>query len=621
MLNSIAKWIWINKNPQPEEYVFFEKNFTFSGKNTIVKIAGETDYILYINGIVASFGQFDGFPTEKYYDEIDITDLCSIGENKLGVTVRYEGTDSFSCIEDGAGLIFTVEDDKLLAYSDEDTLCGVDNRYVQHNCRFITAQLGFASTMKNGDFKADKPSVVIDRCLNLKKSPVKRHEILPFAKAEVVNGKENIYDLGRETVGYIYLKAKAEKPSTIKVAYGEHIDDGNVRYKIGPRDFSLDFQLDKGDNEFTQYFIKVAGRYFEIFAEDGVEVETIGLVPVIYPVTEKKTTLTGLDKKIYDTSVRTLRLCMGNHYEDCPWREQALYVLDSRNQMLCGYYAFEETDYPRENLLLMQKSVREDGLFELVSPAVNTPAIPFFSVMYPVAVFEYIKYTGDKTILVEVMPQMLGIMENFKSRIDENGLIREFKLPYWNFYEWSKGYVDPPEPDDVDPEVSKYHLILNCAFLYSYERFKPLCDMANVQFSIDVEAMKKAINKEFLDEKTGLYYLYKDEKEPLYTQLGNAFALLVGLGDQRNVDAIKEKDKLVPATLSMLAYIYDALLAYSKDEKDYILNDIRENYSYMLNAGATTFWETINGQKDFENAGSLCHGWSAIPIYYYNILS
>ena len=60
MLNSMAKWIWENKNPQIEEYVFFEEKFNFSGKKTVVKIAGETDYILYINGKVASFGQFDG---------------------------------------------------------------------------------------------------------------------------------------------------------------------------------------------------------------------------------------------------------------------------------------------------------------------------------------------------------------------------------------------------------------------------------------------------------------------------------------------------------------------------------------------------------------------------------
>ena len=36
--------------------------------------------------------------------------------------------------------------------------------------------------------------------------------------------------------------------------------------------------------------------------------------------------------------------------------------------------------------------------------------------------------------------------------------------------------------------------------------------------------------------------------------------------------------------------------------------------------GATTVWETIEGSEDFSDAGSLCHGWSALPIYYYETL-
>jgi hypothetical protein len=40
----------------------------------------------------------------------------------------------------------------------------------------------------------------------------------------------------------------------------------------------------------------------------------------------------------------------------------------------------------------------------------------------------------------------------------------------------------------------------------------------------------------------------------------------------------------------------------------------------MLDTGTTTFWETMGGWKTFENAGSLCHGWSAMPIYYYHKL-
>ena len=70
----------------------------------------------------------------------------------------------------------------------------------------------------------------------------------------------------------------------------------------------------------------------------------------------------------------------------------------------------------------------------------------------------------------------------------------------------------------------------------------------------------------------------------------------------------------------MNAYFYDALLTFGDSYKDYIISDIEEKYSYMLSCGATTFWETIKGWHDFRNAGSLCHGWSALPIYYFDKL-
>ena len=41
------------------------------------------------------------------------------------------------------------------------------------------------------------------------------------------------------------------------------------------------------------------------------------------------------------------------------------------------------------------------------------------------------------------------------------------------------------------------------------------------------------------------------------------------------------------------------------------------DWGHMLQHGATTFWETLKGAWDFDRAGSLCHGWSAIPLYLY----
>ena len=78
---------------------------------------------------------------------------------------------------------------------------------------------------------------------------------------------------------------------------------------------------------------------------------------------------------------------------------------------------------------------------------------------------------------------------------------------------------------------------------------------------------------------------------------------------------------MTPVSLSMRCFLSDALIAV--DKKRYtpiILEQIEKLYVPMLEFGSTTVWETEIGQSDFDNAGSLCHGWSAIPIYYYHTL-
>jgi hypothetical protein len=80
------------------------------------------------------------------------------------------------------------------------------------------------------------------------------------------------------------------------------------------------------------------------------------------------------------------------------------------------------------------------------------------------------------------------------------------------------------------------------------------------------------------------------------------------------------KKELVSCSLSMKCFVYDALILTDKEKyKDFILNDIREAYTPMIKTG--TVWETVDGKDAFDGAGSLCHGWSSTPIYYYNILN
>ena len=611
MMHGDARWIWISDQARPNEYAVFEGRFHYDGGGARFAVAAETDYILWINGELASFGQFAGFPREKYYDEVEISPLCVPGENVYTLTVRYEGVNSATHIDDGPGVIFSLTvAGKPIAWSGGHTLGGLDGRYIQHQTRLITGQLGLTSGMRSGTYQADLPCVLVEKTYNLKKRPVKKTVLQPFVPGKPCVPGGRLYDLGREEAGYLRITVRSPECYRFQVAYGEHIADGGVRARIGDREFTMDFETEAGEQTFFQLFLRVAARYLEVYAPDDLEILSIGIVPELYPLTEKPIDLQGLHRQIYDTCVRTLRLCMNTHYEDCPWREQALYVMDSRNQMLCGYYAFEQTEFQRENLALIAKGTRPDGFLELTYPAVNTPAIPFFSLMYPVAVHEYILHTGDISILAETMPTMLGFMRKLPGLLDERGLLREFGQPYWNFYEWSEG--------SDGNGTTGYHLILNCAAVHACTHFQALCHMAGITFDVDLDRTKNAITETFFDTETGLFYL--DPAHRVCSQLGNAFALLIGLGDERTVTAVKECRNMIPATLSMQTFVYDALLLRDRDPGAFILADIAQNYGEMLRCGATSFWETLEGQSAFGNAGSLCHGWSAMPVYYYRIL-
>jgi hypothetical protein len=171
----------------------------------------------------------------------------------------------------------------------------------------------------------------------------------------------------------------------------------------------------------------------------------------------------SLLQKIYDVSVNTLKKCMHEHYEDCPWREQAMYALDSRNQMLCGYYAFKGYGYQKENLLFISKGQREDGLLSLCFPTGIDIPIPFFSLVYLLQVRDYVQHSYDYAVLDELRPVLDRIINAFESRIDKNGLIPNFPYPYWNFYEWAEESNNESEitRKSDEPYKLQYDIILN----------------------------------------------------------------------------------------------------------------------------------------------------------------
>ena len=687
-----AKWIWCKNGQSPDLYVNFIKEFE-SGEKATLKIAADSNYTVYINGRLAAFGQYADYPDFKVFDTVDISEFIKPGKNTFAAVVWYFGAPFFTYKPGNAGLIYEIESDgKIAAKSDGETYSRRAKDYISGMCHAISGQLGFsyhydfkgATNWVEPDGERDgfEPSVTVDGIsYDFTPRPIKKlimrerksakmtmqgtfeypeervntqtdmqHAALSFYfPHEIGKGstsfpfefeaKKDIFfivDLGAETAGFLDFDITVPEDADMEVGYGEHLVDGRCRTSI--RDFTADFKLKAGRNVFLNTFRRFGCRYLQFFIHaNKARVDYAGLRPTEYPVNIKKPELSNLLRNtIYEVCENTLLQCMHEHYEDCPWREQSLYTMDSRNQMLCGYYAFKEYEFPRACLKLISLGMRDDGILSLCYPAGADYPIPSFSLMYFIQMREYIDYSRDKSLAKEVYPVLQRLMKTFVDRIGDNGLCRNFEDSavgaIWNFYEWSDTMTGGGKesktayeaPLNADLSLALQNLAAICAYIGK--------DADGMKYAETAFSINRAIKENFYNEKTKLFNSFDNRDFDKYSVLTNALCLLCGAAedvDKTVILQILEKNggevdgaAVIPNTLSMNSFRFDALLKVDgKKYKDVILNELDRDYLYMLRAGATSFWETINGDFDFGYAGSLCHGWSALPIYYYEILN
>ncbi len=612
----IAKWVWLKDETESVDfYVDFKQTFDCKKyKNVTLNVSCDSSFSAFVNGKIAGFSYCADFPNYKLYDSYDVTKLIK-KNNEITFTVWHFGADSQTYINSTAGLWFEIlGDGEVIAVSGSDTLCRKNNRYKNGYCKNITTQLGFSFY-----YDARALEEQFGSCEIIEKSvPTKRMQ-KPLRLNKRLKCKysisENVItvDLGSEIAGYVDFDFISEGEQLLTVSWGEHLVDGKVLRKINGRDFSFEYYAVSGKNVFKNFLRRLAGRYLQIEFSAPIKIKYLGLLPVEYPIKTIPRKFSPRRQKIYDVAVNTLKMCMHEHYEDCPWREQALYALDSRNQMLYGYYAFSTTEYPRSNLVLLSKGLRSDGLLSINSPGGIDIPIPFFSLAYVLAISEYITYTGDRTILSEVGHVLTSIIETFNSKVGKNGLIPTFKHPYWNFYEWTEGNDRAGEISraPTDAYTIDYDLTMNAFYVFVVNKYNEV-----VGGNYDTQSIKTAIHENLYNESEGLYKNSVGDER--FSQLGNSISALIGL--KVSIEKLRACENMTKASISMSPFLYDALLCADQANCDFVLQDIDTRCGAMVDSGSTTLWETDLGWRDFNNAGSLCHGWSALPVYYYNVL-
>ncbi len=632
-----------------------------------MRIAADSHYAVYVNGEYVYASQYADYDFERVYDEIDISAYVRSGENELLVKAYCALTDSSVYRRGNPYIAFEVaQGERILAYSNEKTLCAPDNNYVSGETDFITMQMGYTfsydATRPLLQYKYASPTDMpakfsrrpIKQCVMGERKPSKliakgayierrdrarsvgeRMSDAFMARCDESDMPDNadgqyfIYDLGENDTGLLDVGFYVSEPCEALIGWGEHLDDMRVRAHVGGRNFCAMYKAQAGENRFFHPFRRIGARYIQInIASRNAQISYAGLRPVTYPVPEGAgiDMRDGLHQRIYSACRRTLLLCMHEHYEDCPWREQALYAMDSRNQILAGYYVFGEYEFARASLDLLAKSIRADGLLELCAPARVSVDIPSFSYMFAVALWEYLLHSKDSAFARETLPVAKTIVETALSRRNADGLVPRYAgKGMWNFYEWTDG-LDGHLGDGFDADESRVDAPLNAFLILAVSALKNIHDALGdraeaLRLDNIANDMRKSLNRVFFDDERHIYYSYA-QNGGRYGEYELTQALCVyarACPDEYLKQALRRltDGSLTEVTLAYSIFKYEALLLSADEFGEYVARDIEKLWGGMLLKGATTFWETIKGGDDFDGAGSLCHGWSAVPAYLY----
>jgi hypothetical protein len=327
----------------------------------------------------------------------------------------------------------------------------------------------------------------------------------------------------------------------------------------------------------------------------------------------------------------TQRAGTSHHYEDCPVREQALWIMDMRVMALVNTYLFHNPELTAKCLHQSFVLQNPNGSVPATGPRGNDCYHPDFMMHLVATLREHYQHTGDLASAAALLPAARRVavyLEGF--RADTGLLDTELGLPApfldWNFQIEKRGQTT----------------VLNALykrFLEDMSALETLCgDPASAhRFCGEAGMVGSAINRHLFWEARGVYRdaIHRGVPVPLVSLQANLAALYAGLVPPSRIDALLETiwespDFPRPFGPSYYLIVIEALAAAGR--QDAIWPVIRDYWGPMLERGATTWWEVfdpttpdwsyphtfLGNTATFECDWipiSACHGWSNVPGY------
>ena len=429
---------------------------------------------------------------------------------------------------------------------------------------------------------------------------------------------ELIYDFGDQCFGYYSFELFCEEGVLIDIFGIEYIDDiGRFQY-TNPNRNGMRYITKEGLNKFVSLkrrsgryiFIKIIGN------KKSVKIKKFEIIESLYPSIVQGTFESSDYKinKLWQNSIRTLKLCVDDTFLDCPLYEQVFWVGDMRNEALFAYHTIGAKDVTARCLRISSQSL---DLFPMISSQAPTSwkcIIPVWSFLWHIALWEYYWFWGDAKFLQSMWPHCLKNLHAAENYLNVSGL---FSAGFWNFFDWAD--------IDYSHETVLYNSMFMVGAIDATLKCAEVLGVAEEQGWLNSLRLKliNAINR-YWDKAEQRYpdSIYNDGRvSKKFSYHNNFLAFLFEIVEKENLKTVVS-DIENGSSIANVGSPFAIMFLYEAMEKAGLLGDIidslYEKFVPMIDKG-TTVWESFangtTGTNGFPTR-SHCHAWSGVALYY-----
>jgi alpha-L-rhamnosidase len=317
-------------------------------------------------------------------------------------------------------------------------------------------------------------------------------------------------------------------------------------------------------------------------------------------------------ERIFDICQRTAHLCTQDYFLSDAYYETMQYLGDSKVHALVWQALTGNDLHTRNALQQFNDSRLPDGNLTSCYPLKSTFVHPTYSVIWVDMLWDYLRYSGDKAYVKQLLPGIRHTLEGFDQLIQANGLAGPTQWDY--FVDWyveaASGGVSPGNKG-VNSAVVTLHYVYalqNAANIYT-----ALGMPADAQRCLSrATAIRQKVYTQCYDAKRGIFAERPDKS--FYDMHSNIMAILTGAVPKEQFRPILQKilteKGISPATYYYRFYLFEALKVANAGD----LYDLAQKpWESLVNDGMTTTLERFEDGK--KPTRSEAHPWSTAPAY------